>query len=230
MGSGIARCLAEAGADVFVNDLVPERAEAAADQVSGTAVPFDVTDSKAVTEAIDKIGASILVNNAGIPENMEMQLFADSSPEDWRAFIELNLYGVMNCSHAALKHMLKNSWGRIITISSGAGTIGLRSGVSTYAAGKGGAISFMRHLAMETARLGITANTLALGLMGKEADTEKDVEAQVSEEIGQLARQIPAGRLGLPNDVGWACVYLASPEASWMTGQTIQLNGGSVTT
>ena len=97
---------------------------------------------------------------------------------------------------------------------------GLSLGVSAYAAGKGGAISFMRHLAIENARTGVTANTVALGLM--QPATEGGTEA--------IARQIPMGRTGRPEDVGPLCVYLASDEASWMTGQTIGLNGGSVTT
>jgi NAD(P)-dependent dehydrogenase (short-subunit alcohol dehydrogenase family) len=116
--------------------------------------------------------------------------------------------------------MVERGWGRVITISSGAGTIGIPIGVSTYGAGKGGAIAFMRHLAVENARLGVTANTVALGLMqpGSEDST------------AALARQIPVGRTGRPDDVGPLCVYLASDEASWITGQTIELNGGSVTT
>ena len=105
-------------------------------------------------------------------------------------------------------------------ISSGAGQTGLNIGVSLYAAGKGGAISFMRHLALEVARFGVTANSLALGLMAN-AGNAASVEA--------LGRTVPVGRLGTPEDVGAAVVFLASREASWLTGQTIGLNGGSLT-
>ena len=101
-----------------------------------------------------------------------------------------------------------------------AGTTGLNLGVSAYAAGKGGGISFMRHLALETAEFGVTANSLALGLMDNQADPS------VTEHI---ARSVPAGFCGQPEDVGHCCVYLASDEARWMTGQTIGLNGGSTT-
>lgn len=98
--------------------------------------------------------------------------------------------------------------------------VGLRIGVSPYAAGKGGAIGFMRHLAVENARRGVTANTIALGLMtGNEG----------SSVTSALAQQVPVGRLGRPDDIGPFCVYLASDEAAWFTGQTVHLNGGSVT-
>ena len=101
------------------------------------------------------------------------------------------------------------------------GRVALVTGAGQHVgAGKGGAIAFMRHLAVENARLGVTANTLALGLM----------QPPTGDGTDALARQIPVGRVGRPEDVGAACVYLASEEASWMTGQTIELNGGSVTT
>jgi NAD(P)-dependent dehydrogenase (short-subunit alcohol dehydrogenase family) len=119
--------------------------------------------------------------------------------------------------------MCERGWGRVITISSGAGMNGLGIGVSLYAAGKGAAISFMRHLAVECAHDGVTANTLALGLM------QRDGEPDGSSVTQSMARTIPVGRLGTGEDIGYACVYLASNEASWITGQTIAINGGSTT-
>jgi NAD(P)-dependent dehydrogenase (short-subunit alcohol dehydrogenase family) len=115
--------------------------------------------------------------------------------------------------------MCDRHFGRVITISSGAGVTGLSIGMSAYAAGKGGAISFMRHLAMETAKFGVTANTLALGMMENTAGRE--MPAQVS-------RPNPVGRLGTGRDVGSAVVWLAA-EGSWVTGQTIGVNGGALT-
>jgi NAD(P)-dependent dehydrogenase (short-subunit alcohol dehydrogenase family) len=102
----------------------------------------------------------------------------------------------------------------------GSGQIGVRLGVSLYGAGKGGAIAFMRHLAIECARDGVTANTLALGLMSNQQDTP---------ETAPLASTVPVGRLGTPDETGAAVVYLVSDEAGWLTGQTIGLNGGSIT-
>lgn len=127
---------------------------------------------------------------------------------------------MLNCTKAVIDGMCTRRFGRVITISSAAGQIGIPLGISLYGAGKGGAIAFMRHLALEVARDGVTVNVLALGLMSNVGNT--DVTAA-------LARSVPLGRLGTPDDVGAAVVYLTSNEASWMTGQTIGLNGGSVT-
>jgi len=224
VGTGIARALAAQGATVAVNDIVAKRAEALAAQLpKAVAAVFDVTDLAAVKDGVERVGrVDVLVNNAGNAGAHQMRLtpFRDMAPEDWRAPIDVNLFGVLHCCHAVINQMVERGWGRVITISSGAGTVGIPIGVSTYGAGKGGAISFMRHLAIENARLGVTANTVALGLMQPGGE----------DSTAALARQIPVGRTGRPEDVGPLCVYLASDEASWITGQTIELNGGSVTT
>jgi len=232
VGAGIARALAAQGATVVVNDLRVERAEdtvAAIHDEGGTAtaVGFDVTDYEEVAAAVEGLTAvvgavDILVNNAGNggAEGMRPTQFRESDPASWRGPVDVNLYGVMNCARAVINPMCERGWGRIITIASGAGTTGLNIGVSPYGGGKGGAIGFMRHLAVENARAGVTANTLAIGLMGMPDPTV----------TAAMAKQIPVGRTGVPEDIGYACVYLASEEASWMTGQTIELNGGSVTT
>lgn len=231
VGAGIARALARQGAAVAVNDLVAERAAQTVAAIRGDggraeAVGFDVIDYDAVSRGVAEVERtlgpiSILVNNAGVPPGMNVQLFRDSQPADWRKYVDLNVYGVMNCSRAVIEGMCARGFGRIITISSGAGTVGLAFGVSAYAAGKGGGISFMRHLALENARSGVTANTIAIGLIDNHADPS------VTEF---LAKGIPVGRLGKAEDIAPLCVYLASNEAGWITGQTIELNGGSTTT
>jgi NAD(P)-dependent dehydrogenase (short-subunit alcohol dehydrogenase family) len=225
VGAGIARALAAQGATVHVNDIVEDRARATVQQIldaggSAASAPFDVTDYDAVTDAIDGIGVvDILVNNAGNggAEGMGLTQFRDSEPAGWMGAINVNLFGVLHCSRAVINGMCDRGFGRVITISSGAGITGLKIGVSPYAAGKGGAIAFMRHLAMENARFGVTANSLALGLM----------QPENSGPVDALAKQIPVGRTGTPEDVGFGCVYLASDEASWITGQTIHLDGGA---
>ena len=225
VGAGIARALAAQGATVHVNDIVADRARQTVDEILGaggtaSAAPFDVTDYEMVGDAITAIGpVDILVNNAGNggAEGMGLVQFRDSDPSGWSGPIDVNLFGVLHCSRAVINGMCDRGFGRVITISSGAGITGLRIGVSPYAAGKGGAIAFMRHLAIENARDGVTANSLALGLM--QPDNSGPVDA--------LAKQIPVGRTGTPDDVGCACVYLASNEASWVTGQTIHLDGGA---
>jgi 3-oxoacyl-[acyl-carrier protein] reductase len=230
VGAGIARALAARGAAVAINDLHAERAERVAKEIEASggravAAPFDVTSlaatQKGVVAAKAALGAiDVLVNNAGVPEGMGLTRFRDYDPAQWARMIDLNLYGVLHCARAVVDDMCARSWGRIITISSGAGQVGLPIGVALYGAGKGGAIAFMRHLAIELARSGVTANTLALGLMSNAGDAAA---------TKALAAQVPVGRLGTPEDVGAAVVYLASPEASWITGQTIGLNGGSTT-
>ena len=230
VGLGIAQTLIEAGARVFVNDLDPERATAAAAQLgaNATALPFDVADGDAVEKAIAGVGPiDILVNNAGSPPSMRAIKFRDLPRSEWAPYIDVNLYGVLNCVKAVIDGMCERRWGRIITISSGAGTQGLNIGVSIYGAGKGAGIGFMRHLAMECAGDGVTANTLALGLMARESSPDGEESRTVTEK---MARLVPVGRLGTGADIGHACVYLASNEASWVTGQTISINGGSATT
>ncbi|CAB4741515.1 MAG: SDR family oxidoreductase [Actinobacteria bacterium] len=232
VGAGIARALAARGAAVAVNDVRPERAQQVVDELQASGAravvaPFDVTayDSvrAGVASSVAAIGPiDILVNNAGNGgrDGMVPAQFRGSDPETWHGPVDVNLFGVMNCCHVVLDAMCDNGFGRIVTIASGAGMVGLRIGVSPYAAGKGGAIAFMRHLAVENARKGVTANTLALGLMtGNEG----------SDVTKALAQQVPVGRLGRPDDIGPFCVYLASNEAAWFTGQTVHVNGGSVT-
>jgi len=233
VGAGIARTLAAQGATVAVNDILEDRAAATAATISdagghAAAFPFDVTDLSAVDNGVAAIEGAlgpvdILVNNAGNAgaPGMVVSQFRDMDPAVWDRFVAVNLYGVLNCSRAVIDGMCERGWGRVITISSGAGVIGMRMGISIYAAAKSGSIGFMRHLAMEVARQGVTANTLALGLMGVQ---------ELTELTRDTAKQIPVGRLGSPEDVGAACAYLASEEAAWMTGQTINLNGGATTT
>jgi NAD(P)-dependent dehydrogenase (short-subunit alcohol dehydrogenase family) len=228
VGAGIARALAGQGATVAVNDVRAERAQAVVDDIIGAggravAAPFDVTDFAAVTGAVAAAGdVDILVNNAGNggEHGMAVQPFRAMSPDAWEGPIRVNLYGVLNCCRAVIEGMCTRGWGRIITISSGAGTRGVNIGVSPYSAGKGGGIAFTRTLALEVAADGVTANTLALGLMGMP-------DPKVTEH---LARTIPVKRTGTPEDVAAACVWLASDEAGWVTGQTIELNGGALTT
>jgi 3-oxoacyl-[acyl-carrier protein] reductase len=226
IGAGFAEAFARAGATVGIcarrADRLAETAAAARDL--GAEVHEWVTDladidqvDRLARDALDAMGGvDILVNNAGIPPSMRIAPFRAQRPEDWRAYVDLNLYGVLHCVKATIDGMCQRGFGRVITISSGAGQTGLALGVSTYAAAKGGAISFMRHLALETAGFGVTANTLALGLMENAGG------------VAGVERSVPVGRLGTGRDVGAAVVWLAA-EGSWVTGQTIGINGGSLT-
>lgn len=227
-GAGIASALSNQGAHVLVNDLLGDRAAVVADQITaegGSAEPaaFDVTDLAAVrAELANHPSVDILVNNAGNggAEQMRPKPFREMEPAEWDGPIEVNLRGVLNCVHAVINPMVESGWGRIITISSGAGSAGVGIGVAPYSAGKGGGLGFMRSLALENAAHGVTANSVAIGLMDNTAG---------GDHTEHLARAIPVKRLGSPADIAAICVYLASEEAGWMTGQTINLNGGSIT-
>jgi len=224
IGAGIARALAGAGARVLVNDLRANRAGEVAAEIGGEAeaLPFDVTDRAAVLAAVEAAGAlDVLVNNAGNggAEAMLPKRFADTEPAEWAGPVEVNLQGVLFCCHAVLPGMVERGHGRIITISSAAGTHGVGIGFAPYSVGKGGSLSLMRSLALEHGRDGVTANSVALGIM----DSVRE------ETAAALRKSIPVGRLGSPADVGAACLWLASDEASWVTGQTIGLNGGAFT-
>jgi NAD(P)-dependent dehydrogenase (short-subunit alcohol dehydrogenase family) len=228
VGAGIATVLAAQGARVVVNDIDTGRAAVVVADISGqggeaVASTFDVTDHAAVSEAVRAVGpVDILVNNAGNAgaHTMTPKPFRDTEPAEWEGPLRVNVYGVMNCSHAVVGGMCDRGWGRIVTISSGAGTRGVNIGVAAYSAGKGAGISFTRTLALEIAKSGVTANTLAIGLMGM---PDPKITAAI-------ARSIPVGRTGAPGDIAAACAWLASDEAAWVTGQTIELNGGALTT
>ena len=230
IGAGIAACLARQGATILVNDIVAEKAARAAEEIQAnggkaSALPFDVTDCDAVVAAVGDQPVDIVVNNAGNGGAAELvpTQFVDMPRERWAGPIDVNLYGILNTTHAVLPGMRERGFGRLIGIASGAGVVGLPIGVSTYGAGKAGGISFLRHMAMENAATGVTANSLALGLMDRVDWSDVALKEQ-------LERTIPMKRMGNGEDVGTACVWLASDEASWVTGQTIHINGGSVTT
>ena len=185
VGAGIARTLAAQGATVAVNDVVEERAAATAATIAdagGHACRVRVRRHgsgrgrrRRLPRSRHALGpVDILVNNAGNAgaPGMIVSQFREMDPAVWDRFVAVNFYGVLNCPRAVIDGMCERGWGRVITISSGAGVVGMRMGISIYAAAKSGSIGFMRHLAMEVARQGVTANTLALGLMGVQELTE----------------------------------------------------------
>lgn len=228
IGAGVARALAAQGASVAVNDLHAERAAATVADIErdgGTAAAFVADISRAedvasmVSDVERRLGSvDILVANAGIPDaGFPPRLFRDMQPEEWHKFVDLNLYGTMHCCRSVLDGMCERRWGRVILISSEAWRTGSGFGISIYGAAKAGALGFMRHLAAEVGAYGVTANAVALGIM----DNLPGVES--------LTRHFPVARPGNPADVAAAVVYLASEESSWVTGQTLPVNGGQLT-
>jgi 3-oxoacyl-[acyl-carrier protein] reductase len=227
VGLAVARYLAVAGAHVVVNDVVGERAEAAAGQIralggAASALPFDVTDFGAVTGALARIpGADIIVNNAGNAGAggwVRPALVADSDPAEWERFIKVNLYGPMHVTRAALPYMIDKRWGRVITIVSDAGRTG-EPGMAAYCAAKAGAAGFARGVAREVGRYQITVNNVALGSMTTPATAGRPAD-------DPAVNRYIVRRFGEPEDAAGMVLYLASRLSSWVTGQTIAVNGG----
>ncbi len=233
VGAAVAALLAEAGARVAVNDLVADRSEAQAQALrdaggDAVAVPFDVTDFEMVTEMVAGLGrVDILVNNAGNAGGDTwpgMVAFAETEPADWERFLRVNLYGVLNTTRAALPGMIEGGWGRVVTIISDAARVG-EPKMAVYAAAKAGAAGLTRSIAVEVGRHGITANNIALGTMRTPLSESSWVGLDDVEVAGRM-KGYAIRRPGLPDDVAALVGYLASPAASWITGQTIPLNGG----
>src|SRR4051794_31342367 len=234
VGDGIARMLAAAGVEVFINDYYGERAEMVAESIVGIggsarAAPFDVTDFAAVRDAFAAVGhVDILVNNAGNAGTDgfgKLAPFVSTSPEDWARYLAVNLHGVMNCVHAALPSMIQEKWGRIITMVSDAARTG-DAQMAAYCAAKAGAAGFSRAIAREVARHSITVNSIALGTMRTPVTAAFWDDATRADEQKALMSGYLVRRPGEPDDAAWMVATLASPRASWVTGQTIPVNGG----
>ena len=221
VGRGIVQVLAERGADVLVNDLHPERAEAVAAEIGGRPLPFDVTSWDAVRAAVGVGGVDILVNNAGVAEERYQGLFADSEPADWEPELRLNVYGTLHTTRAVLPAMRERGWGRIVQISSNVAARGVPYGRSLYGMGKAAVEGHLRHLALEVAADGITVNALSLGLIANA------VEYADPDVVALRLAGTPVGRAGEPWEVGAAVTWLCSAGAAFVTGQVIHVNGGA---
>ena len=224
IGTAIANRLSAEGAEVWVGDLDEDRAAAVAAAAGGHAMRLDVTDYDSAKVAIESIGGlDVLVNNAGTDE---FGFFNQTTPDMWERVLAVNLNGVLNCTHAALPAMQEAGYGRIVSISSEAGRVGSK-GSAVYSAAKGGVISFMKVIARENARYGITANSIAPGPI----ETPLLMQAAEMGEIGQKVIETMKGatqmrRLGTPDEVAAAVTFLAAEESSYVTGETLGVSGG----
>ena len=228
VGRQIALSLAAEGATVAVHyNRSADDAERVVSEIrghGGKAKPYgaDVADRAAVQNMVQAIvadfgGLNILVNNAGLAIRKP---FKDTTPEDWRSQIDVNLLGAIHLCHAAAPHLEKDGNGRIIAVVGDSSRVG-ESGLSIVAAARAGVIALMKSLARELGRTGVTANTVSLGLV----ETGHDPE-WLNANREKLVRFYPVRRLGQPDDVAPTVALLASPRSGWITGQVISISGG----
>ena len=226
IGKAIAVVLAQNGADVVVADLNIEKAQKTANEVSKSgrrALPIqvDVSSSRQVSDMVNKTlekfgKIDILVNNAGI---IELISIFDITEKQWDRIMSVNLKGTFLCSRAVLDVMAKSRSGKIINIASDAGKNGSSLPAAHYAASKAGIICLTKSLARELAPLGIKVNAVSPGLI--ETDMTNDI-------ITQRKANIPVGRVGKPEDVAGAVLFLASDDADYITGEILDVNGGLI--
>jgi len=229
IGQAIAMTFAREGADIVVADVNLQIAQKTASDIENLgrkalALEMDVTNydlvEAGINKILDKMGkVDILVNNAGITKD---NLLLRMSQADWDAVINVNLKGTFNCIKAVSRTMVKQRSGRIISIASIIGLMG-NPGQANYAASKAGIIALTKTVAKELASRNINANAVAPGFI------QTEMTAKLSEEIKKkMLEAIPLGKLGTPEDVANVCLFLASPESSYITGQTITIDGGMV--
>lgn len=233
IGAATAARFAEEGARVLVADINEGAAQAAVDRIAaagGTALPMivDLTDYAAVKAAVADAETAhgpidILVNNAGwdlfVP-------FLKSEPDYWAKLIDINLRSVLNITHAVLSGMAERKSGRVVSVASDAARVG-SSGESVYAACKAGVIAFSKTLAREHARQGITFNCVCPGVTDTPMlDSFMEAAGNKEKLRDAFTRAVPLGRLGQPDDLPGAILFLASDDAAFITGQVISVSGG----
>lgn len=252
IGRQIALTLAQEGAKVAVDDYFADRAEAVAQEIRAAGgesigIKADVVNMDEVNvmvkTVLDRFGrVDILVNNAGVPPPMPGEdeaavaagvttFFAETDRGMWDSFINLNLYGVLNCSRATIQYMIEQKYGKIVSIISEAGRVG-EPRMTAYSAAKAGVVGFTKSLAKEVARYCINVNCVAVGATPQEALLRlMGVSSeQAQERVQAMMRVYPLsrglGRLGLPSDIANAVAFLASDAAAWCTGQVLSVSGG----
>ena len=230
IGRAIALKLAENGADVAINyagnTAAAEEVKAAIEQMGRKAllIQCSVADTDGVQAMVNQVvkelgRLDILVNNAGITRDGLLMRMKEA---DWDDVMNTNLKGVYNCSKAVMRTMMKQKSGRIVNMASVVGEMG-NAGQANYAAAKAGVIGFTKSLAKEVASRGITVNAIAPGFIAT------DMTSVLSDDQkAEMARTIPLGRAGQPEDVANAVLFLVSDEAAYITGQVLNVDGGMV--
>jgi 3-oxoacyl-[acyl-carrier protein] reductase len=224
IGAAIARALHAQGASVALSGRRAAELEALAAELGNRVLvaPADLADPAAAPALVETVekglgGLDILINNAGFTKDMLALRMGDA---DWNAVIDVDLSAPFRLARASLRGMMKKRWGRVVSIGSIVGTSG-NAGQANYAAAKAGLVGMTKALAQEVASRNVTCNVVAPGY----------VETAMTDVLGEpvkakMVERIPTGRIGRPEDIAAAVVYLASPEAGWVTGQTLHVNGG----
>jgi 2-hydroxycyclohexanecarboxyl-CoA dehydrogenase len=222
IGAAIVRSFTDAGAHVVIADLDIAAASTLAGQVGATAARVDVGDTGMVQEIMSQHGPfDIIVNNAGVDQHA---FFTDTTAGDWTRLLAVNLVSVLACTHAALPAMQAAGFGRIINITSEAGRLGSRGG-AVYSAAKGGVIAFTKSIARENARYSITANAIAPGPI-RTPMLEQAVAKGGDKILRAMTDATLLRRLGEPEEIAAAVLFLASDQAAYITGETIGVSGG----
>ncbi|MGH7963380.1 MAG: SDR family NAD(P)-dependent oxidoreductase [Candidatus Binatia bacterium] len=235
IGRGICLHLARAGANIAIFDLDLPGAQKIADEVRALgrralACQVDVANATNVQTAVEQVHqelglVQILVNDAGIAEFLP---FAHTTEEKWDRMIAVHMKGMFNCTKAVVQDMVNAGWGRIVNISSGAGVTGMENLVH-YSSAKAGMLGFTKALAQELGPSGITVNAIAPGFIDTPIIAKSVPKDQMQQFAEIMIGRTPVRRIGKPDDIATACAYLASEEASFTTGQVLNVNGGVIT-
>ena len=217
IGAAIAAALAEEGATVHGVDLL-----------GGPGVTaLDVTDAAAVEAFVAEIGpVDVLVNNAGGVAGQSGRPLEEVTDQDWRAVVDANLTSTFVCTRAVVPGMKQAGWGRVVNISSGAGRSVSLTGIQAYASAKAGQIGLTRQLAHELGRFGVTVNCIAPGFVLSNPSTQAQWEGYGPDGQAALVQGIAVRRLGTPADIAHGVRFFTAEASSWVTGQTIAIDGG----
>lgn len=221
IGAECVRSFAKAGYEVyFTYNNSEEMAHQVAEDTAATALKCDISSVNSIKDVISKVGnIDILINNAGISQ---IKMFQDITENDWDNMFNINVRGMFLVTQGVIENMIHNKWGRIINISSMWGEIGASCEVH-YSASKAAVIGFTKALAKELGPSGITVNSISPGVI------DTDMNSHLTQnELDELCDETPLGRIGEPNDVAKAALYLADESSGFITGADIPINGGII--